>query len=235
MSSLNPASFEAHETQFTSTTDPDVEAKAQAAISSFFREQIIGKRTKNKTNIQFCWNFEFLVPSPVDCPLRNQKIILSDEPYRVSKNTRDGICQTELSLPPNLPKDIEDLLKPYFSQTMNQQQSPAKDCDTTIDHDARDASLRRKLFNETASIDTSSLSEYDDHVELECMSPPPCSPELVGENILKLFRFTVKLVDKKFHRKSFSSKRFYKSNLLPVSFRRRKFLCFRDYSSINSF
>lgn len=43
MSSLNPASFEAHETQFTSTTDPDVEAKAQAAISSFFREQVIGK------------------------------------------------------------------------------------------------------------------------------------------------------------------------------------------------
>lgn len=43
MSSLNPTSFEAHETQFTSTTDPDVEAKAQAAISSFFREQVIGK------------------------------------------------------------------------------------------------------------------------------------------------------------------------------------------------
>lgn len=44
ISSLNPASFEAHETQFTSTTDPDVEAKAQAAISSFFREQVIGKQ-----------------------------------------------------------------------------------------------------------------------------------------------------------------------------------------------
>lgn len=43
MSSLNPTSFEAHETQFTSMTDPDVEEKAQAAISSFFREQIIGK------------------------------------------------------------------------------------------------------------------------------------------------------------------------------------------------
>lgn len=119
----------------------------------------------------------FIVPSPVDCPLRNQKINLSAEPYRLPKTTRDGICQTELSLPPNLPKDIEDLLKPYFSQTMNQQQSPVKDCDTTIDHDARDASLRRKLFNETAS--TSSISEFDEHVELECLSPPPCSPELV--------------------------------------------------------
>ncbi len=118
------------------------------------------------------------VPSPVDCPLRNQKIILSDESYRLPKSTRDGICQTELSLPPNLPKDIEDLLKPYFSQTMNQQQSPAKDCDTTIDHDARDASLRRKLFNETAS--TGSISEYDEHVGFDFASPPPCSPELVS-------------------------------------------------------
>lgn len=192
MSSLNPTSFEAHETQFTSTTDPDVEAKAQAAISSFFREQIIGKfelsrnnkhssegMNMNATKIQLYSislnSLHSIVPSPVDCPLRNQKPILSDEP----KSTRDGICQTELSLPPNLPKEVEDLLKPYFSQTMNQQQSPAKDCDTTIEHDARDAFLRRKLFNETASISTSSISECEDHVELECLSPPPCSPELV--------------------------------------------------------
>lgn len=70
---------------------------------------------------------------------------------------------------------------------MNQQQSPAKDCDTTIDHDARDASLRRKLFNETASINNSSISEYDDHVELECLSPPPCSPELVCRLFTALF------------------------------------------------
>ncbi|XP_037042652.1 protein aurora borealis [Bradysia coprophila] len=155
ISSLNPASFEAHETQFASTTDPETEAKIQVTLSSFFRDQII-------------------VPSPVDCPLRNQKIILSDEP----KTVRDGICQTELSLPPNLPKDIEDLLKPYFTQTMNQQQSPAKDCDTTIDHDARDALLRRKLFNQSSS--SSSSSVYDDHIDLdlECLSPPPCSPEL---------------------------------------------------------
>lgn len=43
ISSLNPASFEAHETQFVSMTDPDTDAKAQAAISSFFREQVIGE------------------------------------------------------------------------------------------------------------------------------------------------------------------------------------------------
>lgn len=53
MSSLNPASFEVHETQFASTTDPDTEAKAQAAISSFFREQIIGEWT---LSTYFCFS-----------------------------------------------------------------------------------------------------------------------------------------------------------------------------------
>lgn len=131
--------------------------------------------------------FVSAVPSPVDCPLRNQKPILSDEPYRSPKIVRDGICQTELSLPPNLPKEIEDLLKPYFSQTMNQQQSPAKDCDTTIDHDARDALLRRKLFNQTSSSSASSV--YDDHVDLECLSPAPCSPEMVSVDFCEFHSF----------------------------------------------
>lgn len=76
---------------------------------------------------------------------------------------------------------------------MDQQQSPAKDCDTTIDHDARDASLRRKLFDDqSANNTTSSMSEYDDHVELECLSPPPCSPELVC--VIFIFKLLVFVV-----------------------------------------
>lgn len=43
VSSLNPANVEAHETQFVSVVDPELEAKAQAAISSYFKETIIGK------------------------------------------------------------------------------------------------------------------------------------------------------------------------------------------------
>lgn len=42
VSSLNPANVEAHETQFVSVVDPELEAKAQAAISSYFKERIIG-------------------------------------------------------------------------------------------------------------------------------------------------------------------------------------------------
>lgn len=43
VSSLNPANVEAHETQFVSIIDPEVEAKAQAAISTYFKERIIGE------------------------------------------------------------------------------------------------------------------------------------------------------------------------------------------------
>lgn len=43
VSSLKPANVEAHETQFISSQiDPAEEAKAQAAISSYFKEKLIG-------------------------------------------------------------------------------------------------------------------------------------------------------------------------------------------------
>lgn len=50
VSSLNPANVEAHETQFISTIDPEIEAKAQAAINSYFKETLEGiflPKTKN--------------------------------------------------------------------------------------------------------------------------------------------------------------------------------------------
>uniref|UniRef100_A0A8D8E2I9 Protein aurora borealis n=1 Tax=Culex pipiens TaxID=7175 RepID=A0A8D8E2I9_CULPI len=53
VSSLGQANFEPYESQFLQTPDTAREAKAQAAISAYFNE--------------------ISVPSPVDCPLRNQK------------------------------------------------------------------------------------------------------------------------------------------------------------------
>lgn len=65
--------------------------------------------------------FPVLVPSPIDCQLRSQKIILNGESTaidsfvgRKSKRKRDGIAQTVLTFPPNLPKEVEDILAPYF-------------------------------------------------------------------------------------------------------------------------
>ncbi|XP_055626051.1 protein aurora borealis [Toxorhynchites rutilus septentrionalis] len=171
VSYLGPANVEAHETQFMETPDPVLEAKAQAAISSYFKDNNI-------------------VPSPVDCQLRNQKINFTGEsPARSSfigrkaKRRRDGITQTVLSFPPNLPKEIEDLLVPYFNFHDNQQQTheTIEESDVSIDHEARDASLRRKLFN-CSYASTASGSDRNgdslDQIDLRSISPAPITPEI---------------------------------------------------------
>lgn len=63
----------------------------------------------------------FLVPSPIGCQLRSQKILLNGESTaidsfmgRKSKRKRDGVTQTVLTFPPILPKEVEDMLAPYF-------------------------------------------------------------------------------------------------------------------------
>lgn len=72
----------------------------------------------------------FVVASPDDCPLREQKIILSRSLRNNARITRDNYCQTELTLPPNLPKEVEDALRPYFTYTQNQQQPSLEFCDS---------------------------------------------------------------------------------------------------------
>lgn len=122
---------------------------------------------------------------------------------------RNGCCQTVLSFPPILPKEIEDLLAPFctFTQVSNaskcfsrdfnkkylifqdQQQSlTQQDCDTTVDYEARDASLRRKLFEvpfEACSTTTHNVSHDSLHgIDLQALSPPPKTPEIVSEPIV---------------------------------------------------
>lgn len=172
VSKLNPANVEAHETQFQSVIDPEIEAKTQSTIISFFKEQII-------------------VPSPVDCPLRDQKIILnlnrSPSECRPTqmRAKRDGWCQTELTLPPILPKEVEEALRPYFTYTQSQQQTPSKDYDKNVDeaiyHEARDASLRRKLFQPSGGASDTSSTEYVRDIMLD--SPTPRTPEMDLRNI----------------------------------------------------
>lgn len=180
VSLLHPANVEAHETQFQTVVDPEYEAKAQAAISSFFSEQKV-------------------VPSPDDCPLRDNKVLPNfnrsfSECFTVqTRAKRDNWCQTELTLPPILPKAIEDALRPYFTFTQSQQCTPSKDCDRSvaadcahnesIDHEARNASLRRKLFQSSTAkfVNDSSPSDYERDVLLD--SPTPQTPELNMRNI----------------------------------------------------
>ncbi|XP_011295634.2 protein aurora borealis [Musca domestica] len=138
VSSLMPANVEPHETQFNDSPDPELEAKAQMAISSYFKDNQI-------------------VPSPVDCPLRSQRIVLHD----VSGNTpiskpgrriRDCASQTELTLPPILPAALEEALKPYFQPhlaganiELKKSRYAQRSLSSSID--AKDTSLRRKLFD----------------------------------------------------------------------------------------
>ncbi|CAD7005778.1 unnamed protein product [Ceratitis capitata] len=143
VSSLKPANVEPHETQFHDSPDPDYEAKAQSAISSYFKDNQI-------------------VPSPVDCQLRSQRIILSElnsnTPItKPGRRIRDCGTQTELTLPFILPPDLEEALMPYFHPQLaladrynceiEAQIRFSSESNMSISNDAKDVSLRRKLFD----------------------------------------------------------------------------------------
>ncbi|KAH8307413.1 hypothetical protein KR044_011702 [Drosophila immigrans] len=128
VSQLKPADVEPHETQFHDSPDPEQESKAQLAISTFFKESHI-------------------VPSPVDCPLRKQRIIINeiDENTPLSNRTksrsRDCEVQTELTLPPVLPKALEEALRPYFQPHL----AGSRVAKSSVD--VFNSSMRRKLFD----------------------------------------------------------------------------------------
>ncbi|KAH8373461.1 hypothetical protein KR009_007685 [Drosophila setifemur] len=128
VSQLKPADVEPHETQFHDSPDPELESKAQLAISAFFKESHI-------------------VPSPVDCPLRRQRIILEDNTPISNKSRRKRDCevQTELTLPPVLPKSLEDALRPFFQPHLAIRMSGRSK--SSNDHDIFNSSMRRKLFD----------------------------------------------------------------------------------------
>lgn len=104
----------------------------------------------------------------------------------------DNSCQTELTLPPILPKEVEDALRPYFTFMQNQQKTPSKDCDSSfnitmqnaslIDHDARNALLRRKLLYPMAVNVSDHSTDYERDVHLD--SPAPQTPEMVSYNCI---------------------------------------------------
>ncbi|KAH8328022.1 hypothetical protein KR067_003066 [Drosophila pandora] len=131
VSQLKPADVEPHETQFHDSPDPELESKAQLAISTFFRESHI-------------------VPSPVDCPLRRQRIVLNQNEDNTpisnkSRRKRDCEVQTELTLPPVLPKALEDALRPYFQPHLAGRLSDRGK--SSGGHDIFNSSMRRKLFD----------------------------------------------------------------------------------------
>lgn len=189
LSTLNPVNVVAHETQFREETDPEREAEAQAAISSFFSEHQI-------------------VPSPQNCQLRKQKIELrpDDDDDRIYNSTalpdnlnrnsschnkisenkeikgkRDIMTQTAVSFPPNLPKEIEDLFKKYQMDDSACTTSNTNENDDGNNSMMDISTLRRKLFIKPPESPERPQFCSDDTFAIH-LSPAPKTPELTRCN-----------------------------------------------------
>lgn len=126
---IKPAKIEEFPLHQIQSPDPELEVKAQAAIDRFFKQNHI-------------------IPSPWDVGQKENKASLST-PNRplddfnstkdLLKSKKDVWSQTVLSLPLNLPQNVEEALKPFF--TFTQEQNTEGD-----DVNLSNNSLRRKLF-----------------------------------------------------------------------------------------
>ncbi|KYN07729.1 PREDICTED: uncharacterized protein LOC108779198 [Cyphomyrmex costatus] len=129
---IKPVKIEESPMQQMYSPEPELERRAQAAIDRFFKQnQIIPspwgiKRKDNKP--------PFL---SLDTP--NKSLSHLNSIQEVSKSTKDAWSQTILSLPLELPQNVEEMLKPFF--TFTQEQNADYD-----DANLSNNSLRRKLF-----------------------------------------------------------------------------------------
>ncbi|XP_015115239.1 protein aurora borealis [Diachasma alloeum] len=129
---MTPAMIDEFPVQQNHCTDPEVEIHAQKAIDKFFSEPQIHPSP---------WNLRketqpLMVMTPTTRPVEALGT------SRVSPiGMKDCATQTVLTLPPVLPKDLEEALKPYFTFTQDQSTPPDTD-----DANSSNNSLRRKLF-----------------------------------------------------------------------------------------
>lgn len=138
ISSFKPADIdETSIDQHEQTEDPTLESYVQSKIDMFF-------------------NTKEIVPSPFTQPITLQSLIKENDSTDNKPITmKNNSAQTILTLPPVLPLDLEEMLKPYFTYTENQQES-----------ESRNNSLYRKLFE--------CNERPDDHRSNSiCSSPPP--------------------------------------------------------------
>lgn len=137
VSKILPVNVEPDESQFQNSPNPEMEARAQKAISKFFKE--------NK-----------IVPSPFNGSVQN---CAARSIYKPSANTpevkpgrriRDCASQTMLTIPAKIPADLEEMLKKYMLPELAEPESidlPTHLACTTKRDYIKDTSLRRKLFD----------------------------------------------------------------------------------------
>ncbi|XP_018057531.1 PREDICTED: protein aurora borealis [Atta colombica] len=171
---MKPVKIEESPMQQMYSPEPELEIRAQAAIDRFFKQNQI---------IPSPWDIKQKgKPFSFDTPNRSSKYFNSIQ--EVSKSTKDAWSQTILSLPLELPQDVEESLKPFFTFTQEQN----VDCD---DANSSNNSLRRKLFacqDESTDNDNSftSLSPVKTSESMVLVYSPPQSGMFVHGTPLKM-------------------------------------------------
>ncbi|XP_014482836.1 PREDICTED: protein aurora borealis [Dinoponera quadriceps] len=161
---IQPAKIEESPVQLVCSPDPEVELRAQAAIDRFFKENQI---------IPSPWQIKEKMSKPyidVDTPCRTADDMNSTKEFL--KSRKEAWTQTVLSLPVNLPQDVEDALKSFYTFTQEQN---ADNEDINLSNN----SLRRKLFfnHEYTDDDESvaSLSSVEMNGSMVLSGSPPQS------------------------------------------------------------
>ncbi|NP_001122572.1 protein aurora borealis [Nasonia vitripennis] len=163
---IQPAKIDEFPIQQMHCSDPEIEKHAQEAISRFFSENQIHPSPHDvKRN-------EVEKRAGLTTPTRaHDSINVSRESYKSKKEKRDSWTQTVLSLPPELPPNVEEALKPYFNFTQDQ------NCENE-EANSSNNSLRRKLFSNHDDSQDESNSSIDlspvksDNPLIHNLSPP---------------------------------------------------------------
>ncbi|XP_011297641.1 protein aurora borealis [Fopius arisanus] len=129
---MTPAVIDEFPVQQNHCTDPEVEFHAQKAIDKFFSEsQIHPSPWHTRKQAQ-----PLVMMTPTTRPIEALTMSRASPP-----GTKDCATQTVLTLPPVLPADLEEALKPYLTYTQDQNTPSSED-----EANSSNNSLRRKLF-----------------------------------------------------------------------------------------
>lgn len=194
LSSFNPVNLVPHETQFREEIDPDHEAEVQAAISSFFNEhQIVPSPKITSSSSSRVQKFSNICNSTALSNIASSTASNNDDnndchitSIRISDNNKisksDSSTQTDLSFPPNLPKEIEELLNRFKNSDNTSDENEHEESNSSIgDRSMMDIStLRRKLFIKPPE-SPHDVSYTDDTFAVH-LSPAPKTPQLAPSN-----------------------------------------------------
>ncbi|KAH9629004.1 hypothetical protein HF086_007489 [Spodoptera exigua] len=156
---LVPADIVACNSQFEPSPDPALEKIAEEATDKFFSQEMV----MPSPLIESSKKAKPLLQTSIEAHIQIDSII------QEKVVTKDVSAQTVLTLPPELPPELEKLLQPFC--TFTQEQNMSGEYEITAN-----GSLRRKLFfEEHSDIEHYDSEHTDDEVHVE--QRPPSSYE----------------------------------------------------------